>query len=78
MGLILGYEYFQTHAAKSFQELPKDQYFSDAILATGDGQEIRVHKVILASSGTFFQKIIWEIYASESSHLSKRHTIQIS
>ena len=58
MAFILGYEYFQTNASKSFQELLNDQYLSDVTLVTGDDRLIRAHKIILCSSSAFFRNIL--------------------
>ena len=53
----LGYKYFQTNAAKTFQGLWNDQNYSDVTLATGDDKVIRAHKIILSSSSAFFRNI---------------------
>ena len=60
MEFILGYEYFQTITAKTFQELLNDQSLSDVTLVTGDDKLITAHKIILSSSSAFFKNILWQ------------------
>ena len=36
----------------------KDEDFIDASLACEDGEQFKAHKVVLAASGAFFQKIL--------------------
>ena len=53
MELYLGYKYFQTNAAETFQRLWNDQLYSDVTMVTGDEKLIRAHKIILISSSIF-------------------------
>ena len=57
MELYLGYEYFQTNAAKTFEGVWTDQNYSDVTLVTRDDKVIRAHKIILSSSSAFFRNI---------------------
>ena len=44
-------------AKLSFRNLRKDNNFADVTLACEDGQQVEAHKVILAASSPFFQKL---------------------
>ena len=38
--------------------LREDKYFTDVTLACEDGQQVEAHKVILAASSPFFQRLL--------------------
>ena len=42
----------------AFKELREDKDFADVTLACEDGQQIEVHKTVLASSSPFFMEIL--------------------
>ena len=44
---------FNTLAPDVFRKLIRDKHFTDVTLATGDGKQIKAHKVILGSSSIF-------------------------
>ena len=48
---------FQDNIKSAFQNLREDSDFSDVTLACEDGQQVEAHKVILAASSPFFQKL---------------------
>ena len=56
--LCLKWNDFQENAISAFQMLRDDREFADVTLACEDGQQIEVHKVILASSSPFFLNIL--------------------
>ena len=49
---------FQDNVKTAFQNLREDKHFTDVTLACEDGQRLEVHKVILAASSPFFQKLL--------------------
>ena len=49
---------FETNAPNTIKELWNDQNFTDVTLATVDGHQINVHKVILSSCSQFFRNIL--------------------
>ena len=49
---------FNLIAANTFQQLWGAEDFSDVTLATGDGQQVKVHKVILGSGSSFFRSLL--------------------
>ena len=49
---------FDAFAPNTFRQLWNDQDFADVTLATMDGQQIRVHKLILSSASNFFRNIL--------------------
>ena len=56
--LCLQWNDFQDNMKSAFQNLREDNNFSDVTLACEDGQEVEAHKVILAASSPFFQKLL--------------------
>ena len=56
--LFLQWNDFKENVTSAFGSLRNDQEFTDVTLACEDGQQVEAHKVILASSSTFFQKIL--------------------
>ena len=49
---------FQENIHSSFEELRHDKEFVDVTLACEDGSQVEAHKVILAASSPFFQKLL--------------------
>ena len=56
--LCLQWNDFQENIRSAFQNLREDSDFSDVTLACEDGQQVEAHKVILAASSPFFQKLL--------------------
>ena len=56
--LCLQWNDFQENIKSAFGNLRDDNYFTDVTLACEDGQQVESHKVILAASSPFFQKIL--------------------
>ena len=56
--LCLKWNDFQENAISAFGTLREDKEFSDVTLACEDGQQMEVHKVILASSSPFFLNLL--------------------
>ena len=56
--LCLQWNDFKENIANSFGELKEDRDFTDVTLVCEDGQQLEVHKVILASSSPFFWNIL--------------------
>ena len=56
--LCLRWNEFKENAITAFGSLRDDQDFSDVTLACEDGQQVEAHKVILAASSPFFQKLL--------------------
>merc|ERR1712208_224894 len=56
--LCLQWNDFQENIKSSFGSLREDNDFADVTLACEDGQQVEAHKVILASSSPFFQKLL--------------------
>ena len=56
--LCLQWNDFQDNIKAAFGNLRKDNDFTDVTLACEDGQQVEVHKVILAASSPFFQKLL--------------------
>ena len=56
--LCLQWNDFKENANCAFGSLRNDKDFTDVTLACEDGQQMEAHKVILASSSPFFQKIL--------------------
>ena len=55
--LCLQWNEFQDNIKSAFGNLRKDNDFTDVTLACEDGQQVEAHKVILAASSPFFQKL---------------------
>ena len=49
---------FKDNVNNAFGNLREDKDFSDVTLACEDGQQVSAHKVILAASSPFFQKLL--------------------
>ena len=56
--LCLQWNDFEENVNSAFGRLLEDKEFTDVTLACEDGQQIEAHKVILAASSPFFEKIL--------------------
>ena len=56
--LCLQWNDFKENVNSAFGRLREDKEFADVTLACEDGQQMEAHKVILASSSPFFDKIL--------------------
>ena len=56
--LCLQWNDFQENIKSAFGNLREDNDFTDVTLACEDGQLVEAHKVILAASSPFFQKLL--------------------
>ena len=56
--LFLKWNHFQENALSAFGTLREDREFADVTLACEDGEQVEVHKVILASSSPFFLHLL--------------------
>ena len=56
--LCLQWNDFKENVNSAFGRLRNDKEFTNVTLASEDGQEIEAHKVILAASSPFFEKIL--------------------
>ena len=56
--LCLQWNDFQENVKSAFRNLREDKDFADVTLACEDGQQVEAHKVILAASSPFFQKLL--------------------
>ena len=56
--LCLQWNDFQENIKIAFGNLREDNDFADVTLACEDGQQVEAHKVILAASSPFFQKLL--------------------
>ena len=56
--LCLQWNDFQENIKNAFGNLREDNDFADVTLACEDGQQVEAHKVILAASSLFFQKLL--------------------
>ena len=56
--LCLQWNDFKENVNSAFGRLRDDKEFSDVTLACEDGQQMEAHKVILAASSPFFEKIL--------------------
>ena len=56
--LCLQWNDFQENIKSVFGNLREDNDFADVTLACEDGQQVEAHKVILAASSPFFEKIL--------------------
>ena len=56
--LCLQWNNFKENVNSAFGKLRDDKEFTDVTLVCEDGQQIEAHKVILASSSPFFEKIL--------------------
>ena len=56
--LCLQWNDFQENIKGAFENFREDENFNDVTLACEDGQQVEAHKVILAASSPFFQKLL--------------------
>ena len=56
--LCLQWNDFQENIKSAFGSLREDNDFADVTLACEDGQQVEAHKVLLAASSPFFQKLL--------------------
>ena len=56
--LCLQWNDFPDNIKIAFAHLREDNDFADVTLACEDGQQVEAHKVILAASSPFFQKLL--------------------
>ena len=56
--LCLQWNDFQENVKVAFGNLRSDKSFTDVTLACEDGQQLEAHRVILAASSPFFQKLL--------------------
>ena len=56
--LCLQWNDFQENIKRAFGSLREDNNFADVTLACEDDQQVEAHKVILAASSPFFQKLL--------------------
>ena len=56
--LCLQWNDFKANVSSAFARLRDDKEFADVTLACEDDQQMEAHKVILASSSPFFEKIL--------------------
>ena len=56
--LCLQWKDYQENIKSAFGNLREDHDFADVTLACEDGQQVEAHKVILAASSPFFQKLL--------------------
>ena len=56
--LCLQWNDFQENLKDAFGNLREDNDFADVTLACEDGQQVEAHKVILAASSPFFEKLL--------------------
>ena len=56
--LSLKWKDFQENMRTQFGSLRESQDFTNVTLACEDGQQVEAHKVILAASSPFFQKLL--------------------
>ena len=56
--LCLQWNDFRENVDAAFKSLRNDKKFTDVTLACEDGQQIEAHKIILAASSPFFEKIL--------------------
>ena len=56
--LCLRWNDFKSNVHSAFGNLRDDKEFTDVTLACEDGQQMEAHKVILAASSPFFEKML--------------------
>ena len=56
--LCLQWNDYQENTKSALGNLRQDKDFNDVTLACEDGQQVEAHKVILAASSPFFQKLL--------------------
>merc|ERR1712129_627259 len=57
-GLLIQYGEFQAELASSYAGLSQDTAFTDVTLACEDGSMLEAHRLVLATSTTFFLKVL--------------------
>ena len=56
--LCLQWNDFQENIKGAFGNFREDENFNDVTLVCEDGQHVEAHKVVLAASSPFFQKLL--------------------
>ena len=56
--LCLQWNDYQENIKSAFGILREDENFNDVTLVCEDGQQVEAHKVILAASSPFFQRLL--------------------
>ena len=56
--LCLQWEDYQENIRNAFRNLRDDNHFTDVTLVSEDGQQVEAHKVILAATSPFFQRLL--------------------
>jgi len=56
--LTLRWNEFEANISSTFRDLKDNKDFADLTLVSADDQQVEVHKVVLAASSPFFQKIL--------------------
>ena len=56
--LCLQWNDFQENIKTAFANLREDNDFADVTLACEDGQQVKAHRMVLAASSSFFQRLI--------------------
>ena len=54
----LSFKDFNENSSNTIRNLFQNEHFSDVTLLSEDGRELKLHKVILASSSKTFSKIL--------------------
>ena len=75
--LCLQWNDFEENVKTAFGNLREDKHFTDVTLACEDGQQLEAHKVILAASSPFFQKLLgtWKKQTTSPTDLYERDEI---
>ena len=58
-------------AGKAFHTFKEENDFTGVTLVSEDGQETKVHKIVLAASSSFFIRLLEKIFLTPPSHLSE-------
>ena len=56
----LSWNDFGDNVINTFQSLLTDEHFTDVTIVSGDGKQIKAHKVVLSSCSQFFNQILLE------------------
>ena len=56
--ICLQWNDFKENITSAFENLKKDDDFTDVTLACEDGEQVEAHKVILAASSPFFKNLM--------------------
>ena len=75
--LCIQWNDFQDNIKSVFGNLRENNDFTDVTLACEDGQQVEAHKVILAASSPFFQKLLEERTGCCQDHLVCLHLLAI-